>query len=91
MTERRVVRVSVTDVDMPFVSMVRFMVKRAIAPIPAFLILMILGAFFWVLLGSFFLDLGSRLSRYPTDPQPSSSTSDRPFMDTGPRKFPVPP
>ena len=40
-------RVVVTDIHMPFFSMVVFMVKWAIAAIPAFLILMVLGVFTW--------------------------------------------
>lgn len=36
--------VVVTDVDMPFLSMVRFMVKWAIASIPAMVILVVIGA-----------------------------------------------
>lgn len=36
-------RVVVTDIDMPFGSMVRFMVKWSIASIPAFLILLLLA------------------------------------------------
>ena len=45
-------RVTVTDIEMPFLSMVRFMVKWAIAAIPALLILGILGVGFWsVLIG----------------------------------------
>lgn len=37
-------RVSVTNIDMPFLSMVVFMVKAAIASIPAMIILTILAA-----------------------------------------------
>ena len=37
-------RVVITDIKMPFVSMVIFMVKAAIAAIPAIIILAILGA-----------------------------------------------
>jgi hypothetical protein len=36
-------KVVVTDIDMPFGSMVSFMVKWAIASIPAFIILLIIG------------------------------------------------
>ena len=36
-------RVTVTDIDMPFGSMVGFMVKWAIASIPALLILLLIG------------------------------------------------
>ena len=41
--------VRVTDFDMPFMSMVRFMVKWAVAAVPAGLILFVLWAF--VLMG----------------------------------------
>lgn len=37
--------VVVTDIDMPFFSMVGFMVKWAIASIPALIVLLIIGAF----------------------------------------------
>ena len=37
-------RVTVTDVDMPFMSMVTFMVKWVLASIPAFIILALIGA-----------------------------------------------
>ena len=46
--------VIVKDIHMPFISMVVFMVKWAIAAIPAFLILIILGFFTSGLLGEFF-------------------------------------
>lgn len=39
--------VVVTDIHMPFFSMVVFMVKWAIAAIPAFLILIVIGVFAW--------------------------------------------
>jgi hypothetical protein len=42
--------VVVTDIHMPFSSMVVFMVKWAIAAIPAFIILMVIGAAFWGIL-----------------------------------------
>lgn len=38
------IKVLVTDIDMPFMSMVNFMVKWAIAAIPALIILIVLGA-----------------------------------------------
>lgn len=43
--------VVVTDIKMPFLSMVVFMVKWVIASIPAFFILSIIGAFFMMLVG----------------------------------------
>ena len=39
--------VSVRDIDMPFLSMVVFMIKWAFASIPAAIILLIVGAVFW--------------------------------------------
>jgi hypothetical protein len=76
-------RVSVTDVDMPFLSMVRFMVKWAVASIPALLILMILGAVFWGVLLGFFAGLGSSLSPKRPDHHPSSSSGSTPSSPAG--------
>lgn len=45
--------VVVTDIHMPFLSMVAFMVKWAIAAIPAFIILTVIGVFTWAMLGGF--------------------------------------
>ena len=47
--------VKVSDIDIPFASMVIFMVKWAIASIPAILILMVLFAIF----GGFFLGIAA--------------------------------
>lgn len=47
-------QVSIVNVKMPFLSMVVFMVKAAIAFIPAFMILSIIGALTVTLLGHFF-------------------------------------
>jgi len=49
-------RVIVQDIHMPFLSMVVFMVKWAIAAIPAFLILIILGVFTSGILGGLLRD-----------------------------------
>jgi hypothetical protein len=46
------IRVTVVDVKMPFGSMVLFMVKWAVASIPALTILLLLGIFALGLLGS---------------------------------------
>ena len=43
--------VIITDIRMPFMSMVIFMVKAAIAAIPAFIILSIIGAICFAVLG----------------------------------------
>ena len=37
-------QIAIADIKMPFISMVAFMVKAAIAAIPAFIILFLLGA-----------------------------------------------
>ena len=50
--------VSVTDINMPFGSMVRFMVKWAIASIPALIIVVLVGVVSAVVVGSFFGGLG---------------------------------
>lgn len=47
-------RVTVVDIEMPFWSMVIFLVKLAIAAIPAMIILWVLGVFFTRLLGGIF-------------------------------------
>jgi len=47
--------VVVTDIKMPFLSMVKFMIKWAIASIPAFIILFMLSAFFMGILGGLFI------------------------------------
>lgn len=47
-------KVIITDVQMPFGSMVTFMVKWAFAAIPALIILLIIGAFTVGLLGGLF-------------------------------------
>lgn len=46
--------VIVTDIQMPFGSMVAFMVKWAIASIPAAIILVIVGSFFWAFMFAMF-------------------------------------
>jgi hypothetical protein len=51
--------VVVTDVRMPFWSMVVFMVKLAIAAIPAFILLAIIGAIVTAILGALGMGLGS--------------------------------
>ena len=54
MTDEMKPRVVVTDVDMPFGSMVRFMVKWSIAAVPALIILAIIGSILWrILFGMF--------------------------------------
>ena len=52
-------RVVVTDVDMPFGSMVQFMVKWALASIPAAIILAIVFALLGVLFGGAFASCAS--------------------------------
>jgi F0F1-type ATP synthase assembly protein I len=48
--DQRVQRVAVVDIQMPFMSMVTFMIKWALASVPAFLILMFLVGMVWILL-----------------------------------------
>lgn len=59
--ERRVI---VTDIRMPFTSMVAFMVKWVIASIPAFFILWVIGAVMAVLFGGFMHSFGTGMSRF---------------------------
>lgn len=46
--------VTITDIKMPFLSMVIFMVKAAIASIPAFIILSVIASITFTLLGQAF-------------------------------------
>ena len=50
--------VTIVDISMPFMSMVVFMVKAAIAAIPAVIILTILGMFVSALLSGLFGGMG---------------------------------
>jgi hypothetical protein len=54
-TENRVV---VTDISMPFLSMMIFMIKWVIASIPAFIILSILGGIVTAILGAIMGGMG---------------------------------
>jgi hypothetical protein len=47
-------KVNIVDIEMPFWSMVVFMVKAAIASIPAFIILTIIGSVVFAVLGGIF-------------------------------------
>ena len=49
------VRVQITDIDMPFWSMVMFMVKAGLASIPAFFLVMTILTFFWMALKAIFV------------------------------------
>jgi hypothetical protein len=53
-------RVIVTDIHMPFWSMVRFMVKWTIAAIPAIIILVLVSAVLSALLGGLFTSIQNR-------------------------------
>jgi len=44
--------VTITDIRMPFFSMVIFMVKLAIASIPAFIILSVIGSIIFAVIGA---------------------------------------
>jgi len=50
-------KVTVVDIQMPFWSMVLFMVKAAIASIPAVFILTVIAMLFSAFLGAFFMAL----------------------------------
>ena len=53
--------VAVTSINMSFGNMVRFMVKWAVASIPAFIVLLLIGVIFTLIFGAIFgisLDLG---------------------------------
>jgi len=56
-------KIVVTDIRMPFFSMVVFMVKWAIAAIPAVFILVAIGTLFWSLVLSFVLAVGPSKGR----------------------------
>lgn len=47
-------KVSIVDIKMPFLSMVVFMVKAAIASVPAIIILSIIGSIVFAVLGGIF-------------------------------------
>lgn len=51
-------QVTILDIKMPFLSMVVFMVKAAIAAIPAFIILGIIGAITFGVLGNMMQGMG---------------------------------
>lgn len=51
-------QVNIVDIKMPFLSMVVFMVKAAIASIPAFIILAIIGMVFMTVLGGMMGGMG---------------------------------
>lgn len=67
-------QVVVTDVNMPFGSMVRFMVKWALAAIPAFLILFAVGFLCAVLAGVLVMSWSPFFGSKATAAEPASST-----------------
>lgn len=52
MSDQDVTKVSITDIKMPFISMVVFLVKLSIAAIPAFIILSIVGSILFAVFGT---------------------------------------
>ncbi|NVZ10572.1 hypothetical protein HW932_15005 [Allochromatium humboldtianum] len=54
MTSEQNTRVTVVDIQMPFLSMVVFMVKAAIASIPAVFILTVIASVFMAILSALF-------------------------------------
>lgn len=69
------VRVSVVDVDMPFGSMVTFMVKWALAAIPAFLILGFIGAVVVAVFAAFGSALGGTRARAVATEAPAAAVA----------------
>ena len=55
-------RVVVTDIQMPFWSMVVFMIKWAVAAVPAFIMLVVIFFIFWALFATIGLGLFYRLA-----------------------------
>lgn len=53
MEDNKPTQVLITDIKMPFWSMVIFMVKASIASIPAFIILSIIGTIVFSVIGGF--------------------------------------
>lgn len=56
--------VTIVDIKMPFMSMVIFLVKLAIASIPAFIILSVIYMILGVISGGVFHGLGMGMGRY---------------------------
>lgn len=56
--------VTIVDIKMPFMSMVIFLVKLAIASIPAFIILSVIYMILGVVFGGFFHGIGMGMGRY---------------------------
>jgi len=54
--------VTITDIKMPFLSMVIFMVKLAVASIPAFIILSVIGSITFALLGVTISSIGGHFA-----------------------------
>ncbi len=77
MAEPSANRVAVTDFDMPFLSMVRFMVKWAIAAIPAVFIITFAAALFWGLLLGALATFGSALTNFKQNIPAAASDSDQ--------------
>jgi len=57
-------QVTIVDIKMPFMSMVIFLVKLAIASIPAFIILSFIFMILGMLFGGLFHGLGMGMGRY---------------------------
>lgn len=86
MSEESVTRVVVTDVQMPFWSMVRFMVKWAIAAIPAMVILAVVAFIFAFLFGALTGSLGGvwRQASSPSYQEESLVVQTSPAMKKAP-------
>jgi hypothetical protein len=64
-------RVTVVDIDMPFFSMIGFMLKWAIAAIPAMVILIMIGAFVSVVFAGIISGLTSTASLFDSSAEPT--------------------
>ena len=57
---QRTQEVRIVDINMPFWSMVKFMVKLSLASIPAYIILVIIFAVIFLIFGGIFVGLSHR-------------------------------
>ena len=91
MAEHDADRVRIVDVDMPFGSMVKFMVKWAIASIPAFIILVVIGVVLTGVFGSLRAALSKRSAASLDESSYSTSTLDSILAATAPPLTPSDP
>jgi hypothetical protein len=91
-------QVRVTDIKMPFSSMVVFTIKWALAAIPAMLLLMVIGAVFWLVVAGVVVPIANEWTQpkdasigtpeeqaAPTTPESRPPTSVRKRVEENPR------